>query len=484
LDVKASGYWDEFQQRVADLDWWEILQKPLFIRWNELSPDGALPVADELFEEVRRHAKFKNHSVGIKRRACRKLVNGALTAYRLSNHGTIAFSRGRHCKTTDKNLARCMRMRSSEWNVAEILIDQGYFRLVKSKPGYSDHASRLVPLPKLLQRLPIGDEPERNGPRVKMNTRKCRDRESGEMIPPQPMAFDVSDPVAVYSERVLHRWLDVAKRTSVTYEAVRNSRGELPGLAIEGEILSSWPDLCRMFSGSFVCHGRLYDGKYGIQAITKKQRSTVCINGNKTIEPDFPSLHVRMAYNLRGHECPADVYPPRGDETAEAVRFTYKLMLNIMLNAKTRKGALAAFNARMRTTAHGTRIIDGEKVATKHYKTGGALAEAQQLQAGLAAMGLEKAAQLYDLIVQRNPLIVDCFGSDLGIKLMNYDSRIALDIVDHFAEKDILVLPIHDSFRIEEQHLPEMLEVMARMYERHIGFPLNVNVEITTRLAA
>lgn len=47
--------------------------------------------------------------------------------------------------------------------------------------------------------------------------------------------------------------------------------------------------------------------------------------------------------------------------------------------------------------------------------------------------------------------IADCFGSGIGIKLQNYDARIAVNVVSHFTAKGVPCLPIHDSFIIDKR---------------------------------
>jgi len=54
--------------------------------------------------------------------------------------------------------------------------------------------------------------------------------------------------------------------------------------------------------------------------------------------------------------------------------------------------------------------------------------------------------------------------------LTNYDSKIANDILLHFAKKGILVLCIHDSFIIQRIHKDELLKVMKKFYKDRFGY--------------
>ena len=50
---------------------------------------------------------------------------------------------------------------------------------------------------------------------------------------------------------------------------------------------------------------------------------------------------------------------------------------------------------------------------------------------------------------------------------MNQDAAIALDVCNHFAENNIPILPVHDSFVIQQQYKSELLDVMKRTYTEH-----------------
>ena len=68
-----------------------------------------------------------------------------------------------------------------------------------------------------------------------------------------------------------------------------------------------------------------------------------------------------------------------------------------------------------------------------------------------------------------------CNGSETGLRLMNLDSRIALDIIDHFAKQDIPILAIHDSFIVQSKYKDELWHVMESTYEKHTnGFKCKI----------
>jgi len=51
--------------------------------------------------------------------------------------------------------------------------------------------------------------------------------------------------------------------------------------------------------------------------------------------------------------------------------------------------------------------------------------------------------------------------------LMNRDARIALDVVWHFTKQSVPIIPVHDSFIVQEQHAEELWQVMDETYQKH-----------------
>ena len=67
-----------------------------------------------------------------------------------------------------------------------------------------------------------------------------------------------------------------------------------------------------------------------------------------------------------------------------------------------------------------------------------------------------------------------CQGKKTGMEIMNKDAMIALDVVNYFAKQDIPILPIHDSFIVQEQHRRELYNTMKRVYRKHTGFRIQI----------
>jgi hypothetical protein len=62
------------------------------------------------------------------------------------------------------------------------------------------------------------------------------------------------------------------------------------------------------------------------------------------------------------------------------------------------------------------------------------------------------------------------FCSDIGLRLQYLDSQITSEILDYFLEREIPVLPIHDSYIVAEQYEDELYEVMREKYRDRMRF--------------
>ena len=70
-----------------------------------------------------------------------------------------------------------------------------------------------------------------------------------------------------------------------------------------------------------------------------------------------------------------------------------------------------------------------------------------------------------------------CNGS-YGLKLANKDSKMATEICYHFAKQNIPILPMHDSFLVQEQYADELKKKMDEVYAKHNkGFKCPVTVK-------
>ena len=166
--------------------------------------------------------------------------------------------------------------------------------------------------------------------------------------------------------------------------------------------------LYRIFSNSsWRQHGRFYGGWW--QNIPKEYRQDITINDDHVVELDYSSFHPRMLYDLAGLDLTEDPYVGIGDLD----RDHGKSLFNMIINATSEDDVNAAYRERYR-----------EEGVTK-----------------------AKAKTAIEAVQERHHAISNSFFTGRGLQLMNYDSRIANNVmlraIDEF---QTVILPVHDSF--------------------------------------
>ncbi|MCJ2101933.1 hypothetical protein [Methylobacterium sp. E-046] len=170
------------------------------------------------------------------------------------------------------------------------------------------------------------------------------------------------------------------------------------------------PSIRRVFCrASFDCGGRLF-GPW--QNIPKRQRQFMTINGELTVEPDYPSLHARLAYALSG--CPLRINDDPYDVGGGFDREQGKYALLISFNARNERSAVYSIAAKLSLT-------------------------------------YADAANLYQQVVVHNWPINQFLSKDKGVVLQKIDSDIAIKVMQACQRDGIPVLPVHDSFIVPQR---------------------------------
>lgn len=186
---------------------------------------------------------------------------------------------------------------------------------------------------------------------------------------------------------------------------------------------------CRLYrvfnNGKFTDGGRFYGGWW--QAIPNGYRRFITINGAPTVEVDFSSMQVAMLYAMIGQDLKEDAY------TIEGVDSRYRDLI--------KKATLKLINATGRLRAP--------------LKS--------ELPPNLTWEKLQSA------IRERHAPIAEFLGSGEGIRLQRLDSDIAEDVMMSMLGKNIVTLPIHDSFIVPEGNEIELRDTMIAAYKRKMG---------------
>ena len=251
------------------------------------------------------------------------------------------------------------------------------------------------------------------------------------------------------------------------YNALINATTiEIPGL--DGEVIEgidgryghlvNYPEnrIRRIFNnGTWSEGGRYYGGWW--QSIPGKIRRQIRIDNssNPCSEIDYSGLHIIMLYAIEGIDYwqtdGIDPYKLDGIEQSERMRQLLKQVLLIAINAKTKKGAVSAIRQEIN-------FDDSSYGWTKEKDI--------------------NISELIDAFANRHSPIQHHLFSGSGIKLQNIDSKIAETIINHFTNKEIVTLCIHDSFLIDPLYENELNQLMTEAFSSIMKFYTDTGIDI------
>ena len=193
----------------------------------------------------------------------------------------------------------------------------------------------------------------------------------------------------------------------------------------------------RIFKGDMKTGGRLYGG---IQSLPRPERYSVTIDGEPAAEIDFKSLHPRLLWAEKGLDAPEDCYAIKC-----APRGAAKKLLLVAFNCKSRSAAISA----------------ARRAAVKD---------------GMDITGINWSDALDELMELHAP-IKDGFFSCCWGPLQYSESCIMLDVIEHFTNKGIVCLGVHDSAIVQKRYENELKEVMEVLYKQHTGRDCPVEIK-------
>ena len=200
--------------------------------------------------------------------------------------------------------------------------------------------------------------------------------------------------------------------------------------------------LRRIFSrGSMLLGGRFYGGWW--QSLPSKFRPHITIDGQKTSEVDFSTMSLRILYAKENIQIPdnRDLYDIglRGSKSyLSESRELIKIYINAILNDD--KGNFRLDNKQLNTLK-----LTNNQLREKVYNT-------------------HKDISKY-------------FSTGIGLKTMFIDSQIAEKILLHFLGKEIVVLPVHDSFIINSEYVNDLKETMISLFKSVVGSSTKVKTK-------
>tara|TARA_R110002126_G_scaffold172712_2_gene321502 strand:+ start:761 stop:2278 length:1518 start_codon:yes stop_codon:yes gene_type:complete len=245
------------------------------------------------------------------------------------------------------------------------------------------------------------------------------------------------------SEKVLSGLNNLLAENEVTITKSVGSKGEdaikgylvknikaayVSGVKVTLPVLPGLSTYRRVYSGRFGVGGRLISG---VQRFPKEERWSIRVGGDETCELDFKSLHPNLCYAMEGLEGPEDCY-----KIPSAPRQIAKGLLLIALNASSRASAIKAMYSE---AAKDGDIITGD---------------------------INKA---YDELEALHAPIAHHFYTEAWKHLQHTESNIMLDVVQHFVNKGVICLGVHDSAIVPIQFKEELHEVMSNKFKKATG---------------
>ena len=199
--------------------------------------------------------------------------------------------------------------------------------------------------------------------------------------------------------------------------------------------------------------GRFYGGWW--QQIPSEYREDIRINNCPTIEIDYSGHHPVLLYAQAGvnywSEIGGDVYDVpeadffiRGEDEQRKAdsRLCLKYLISMLINSETQEDAMGAFRKR---------IIDN------HHEW-----------VGFIRWRNEDLREYIIMLEEKHEPIAHQFGSGAGVKLQYIDSVITSKLLKYFTEREVVVLPIHDSYVIQDRYGDELRLVMEELWREQI----------------
>ena len=332
--------------------------------------------------------------------------------------------------------------------VADYLADQGFINLYVGRPNDADkNSSWCVPLPSLIAAIDRYDAKIRLHEKTQLAV--VRDADDNAI----PMYTNKKKRLA------LARYGQPVKRH---YETWLSHTATL-----DGRYLLPW--LRRLFNRNMDLGGRFY-GDY--QNIPSADRKRILIDGERTVELDYASIHVALLYARKGLPLNGDAYVVDGHE-----RSTFKSICLKLINAEN-EGSLKAIittsgkpktKQAVKEYKEKRQQYDHDKVLNPNEKEPHKSKPVKNFIDNIpdGAKGEELLAILKD---RHHPIREFFHGQNIGLKLQKDDSELMANVLTKL--DGIPCLPVHDSIRCRvsdmEQVTNAMIDAFKELHSQNI----------------
>ncbi|URF03837.1 hypothetical protein [Cupriavidus campinensis] len=195
----------------------------------------------------------------------------------------------------------------------------------------------------------------------------------------------------------------------------------------------------RVFNIDWKHGGRFYSE---LSQLTKASRSKMLIDGESTIELDFSSMHIHLAYAMVGEKfCGADAYAVEGF-SREEMKVASLICLNggdaraVRSHWKKESEACSGLDAAARPSMPSSRPL---QLQTYLYRS-------------------KAAVEVFKLMHES---IAEIWGiANIGLKLQYQDSCIMAECMRRLCELNIVPVSLHDSIRVQSRYADVVESIM------------------------
>ena len=357
----------------------------------------------------------------------------------------LGYSRDRNKYSKESRLGRLFLRYRPMMRVVDGLIDLGY---VEHHKGFQDQArgtgyqSRMRATPALIELIE-----KRNVTPFMVSydldeTVILRDTEDNDLsFPETEETRAISEQVASYNNFLCEHRISLSLSTEDIRKVLLKKGQKTP-------IDYSRTRLCRIFKEDFTSGGRYYKGWW--QEIPSELRPYITIDGENTSELDYSGQSLGLLYAFKGHErawLKGEGDPYVIQDVPGVDRALMKQVFITCVNAASREEAVLS--------------IRGD--INKSYKA---------LKGTTAFIDT-----LVDATITNHPDISEYFFSSAWAGLQYQDSQIAEYVLKDMQARGQPVLPVHDSFIVQDKYLAHLYSSMKEAY-RMLGIDSIPEIEI------
>lgn len=190
----------------------------------------------------------------------------------------------------------------------------------------------------------------------------------------------------------------------------------------------------RVFNNnSFKQGGRLYGAWWGM--CKSETRKHILINGERTCEIDYASMHLRLIYQKNNQEMPINLEDDPYDICSNIDRRLVKIIFLLSINSSDFTSGHRAYVQKV----HNDENLSEYKGVTK----------------------AKDYRKILDKFIEKHPVVESYLNSGSGLYLMYQDSTIAMEVLTQLRRLGIPSLSIHDSFIVQRRYREELSSAMS-----------------------